>query len=682
MSQAEAKQLFAQIIVDLPGVQAFDYSLPSDIAALVDIGVRCVVPVGRNAKVGIVVGLNEPAIDAAKIKPITRALNDVEPLSRHWLQLTRFAAEYYEHAWGEVALPALPRALRRVPGARHAQWLSKVRVVASSRWTEFRTPHLAHTTEQLIAIDGLAKAEGFAPHLLFGVTGSGKTEVYLSAIERKLALDPSTQALLLVPEINLTPQLESSLRARFPSEQVVALHSNLTDSERVAAWLAAHERRARIVVGTRLAVFCSMPGLSIIVIDEEHDPSYKAGEGVRYSARDLAVKRAQLLDIPIVMGTATPSLESWARARTGHYRLLQLTERVGLGSASQPPPALELIDARVNKPHNGLAAPIVHALADTFDRGEQSLVFLNRRGYAPVVTCESCGWLSNCPRCSAFAVFHKPDGSLRCHHCGYAAPVPRACPTCGNQNLKGVGHGTQRIEETLRALLPTATIARLDRDSTRQRNAAKKALDAVHAGDIDVLVGTQMIAKGHDFQRVSLVVVLNPDGQLASHDFRAPERLFATLIQVSGRAGRAGLPSRVLVQTRFPNHPLFAALARHDYAQFAEAQLSERQAAGMPPATHQALMTAEARTMEAALDFLRTARQQALDDFAPAASEVRLFDPVPMSLQRLAGVSRAQLLIEADHRTQLHTLLSPWLAALRNRRTALRWNIEVDPLEL
>ena len=463
---------------------------------------------------------------------------------------------------------------------------------------------------------------------------------------------------------------------------MVALHSNLADAERAAAWLAAHEGRARIVVGTRLAVFCSLPRLSIIVVDEEHDPSYKAGEGVRYSARDLAVKRAQLLEVPIVLGSATPSLESWAQARAGRYRLLQLTERVGLGSGPQQRPALELIDARIHPPQNGLSAPIAQALADTFDRGEQSLVFLNRRGFAPVVTCEACGWLSNCPHCSTFAVFHKPDRTLRCHHCGYTAPVPRACPTCGNQQLKGVGQGTQRIEETLRALLPLAKVARIDRDSTRQRHAASKALDAVHAGEVDVLVGTQMIAKGHDFQRVSLVVVLNPDGQLASHDFRAPERLFATLMQVSGRAGRAGLPSRVLVQTRFASHALFAALARHDYAQFAQAQLAEREAARMPPITYQALLTAEARTMDAALQFLRNARDRARADFAKAASHVRLFDPVPMSLQRLAGVSRAQLLIEADQRAQLHALLGIWLAALREKRASLRWNIEVDPLEL
>ena len=683
MSAAESALLsYAQVIVDLPNMPPFDYSFNAALAPQIRLGVRCVVPLGRNAKVGIVVSLNQPAIEFNKIKPVTRALTEIAPLNAHWLQLTRFAAEYYQHSWGEVALPALPRAWRQVPGPRYAQSMSRLRERAQSPWTEREVPHIKHTAQQRAAIDALINASGFAPHLLFGVTGSGKTEVYFGVIAHTLAANPAAQALLLVPEINLTPQLESLLRARFPHEQVVALHSNLTDVERAAAWLAAHEGRARIIVGTRLAAFCSMAQLSIIVIDEEHDPSYKAGEGVRYSARDLAVKRAQLLDIPIVLGSATPSIESWAQAHVGRYRLLRLTERLGSGNAQHPPPALELIDTRVHKPQNGLSAPIAQALIDTVDRGEQSLVFLNRRGYAPVVTCDACGWLSNCPHCSTFAVFHKLDRTLRCHHCGYAAPVPRACPTCGNQHMKGVGHGTQRIEETLHALLPAARIARIDRDSTRLRHAAKVALDAVHAGAVDVLVGTQMIAKGHDFQRVSLVVVLNPDGQLASHDFRAPERLFATLMQVAGRAGRAGLPSRVLVQTRFPAHPLFAALARHDYAQFAQAQLAEREAARMPPATHQALLTAESRKMEAALEFLRAARDQAFQQFAAAASNVRLFDPVPMSLQRLAGVSRAQLLIEADQRAQLHALLGGWLTALRAKRTALRWNIEVDPLEL
>jgi len=671
---------YAQVVLDVPLAQPLEYALSHTRAGSAEPGLRSMVPLGRSAQIGIIVGIKDrPSIDPSKIKPITRVLDEIAPLSPHWLQLTRFAAEYYQHPWGEVALPALPRLLRSPPGQRYEQSLARLRQRSMARWTETALPPVKMTVEQSAAIDAMKRARGFAPQLLFGITGSGKTEVYLAAIERTLASDATAQALLLVPEINLTPQLEALLRARFPDEPVAALHSGLADAERAAAWLAAHEGRARIVVGTRLAVFASMPRLAIIVVDEEHDPSYKAGEGVRYSARDLAVKRAQLLEISIVLGSATPSIETWAQARAGRYALLKLTQRVGLTSA---PPPIELVDARIHKPQNGLSAPVAQALADTLERGEQSLVFLNRRGYAPVVTCEACGWLSNCPRCSTFAVFHKPDRTLRCHHCGYCAPVPRACPTCGNQHLKGVGQGTQRIEETLQALLPAARVARIDRDSTRQRHTAKDALDAVHAGAVDVLVGTQMIAKGHDFQRVSLVVVLNPDGQLASHDFRAPERLFSTLMQVAGRAGRAGLPSKVLVQTRFIQHPLFAALARHDYAQFAQAQLAERTAARMPPVTHQALLTAEARTMDTALGFLRKARAAALPNAADPAPKVRLFDPVPMTLQRLAGVARAQLLVEADQRRHLHALLATWLGQLRAQRTAVRWNIEVDPIEL
>jgi len=357
--------------------------------------------------------------------------------------------------------------------------------------------------------------------------------------------------------------------------------------------------------------------------------------------------------------------------------VLRLTQRATDDAVE--PPTIELVDLRApdGKAASGIAAPVADALRATLERREQSLVFLNRRGYAPVVACDACGWLSRCPQCSSFTVFHKPDRTLRCHHCGFQEQVPTACPTCGNQALHGVGHGTQRIEERLRELMPTARVMRIDRDSTRRRHAAEQAFDAVHAGDVDVLVGTQMIAKGHDFQRVALVVVLSPDGQLASHDFRAPERLFSTLVQVAGRAGRGGHASRVLLQTRFPAHPLFAALARHDYAAFADAQLAERRAAGMPPYTHQALLTAEARTMEAALSFLRDARER-----APAAESIRMFDPVPMALQKLAGVERAQLLVEADRRAPLQAFLRSWLAELRSRRARVRWQIEVDPQEI
>jgi primosomal protein N' (replication factor Y) len=513
------------------------------------------------------------------------------------------------------------------------------------------------------------------PTLLFGVTGSGKTEVYLSAIERRLEADPDAQALLLVPEINLTPQLEAQVRTRFPSFGVVALHSGLAAGQRAAAWLAAHEGRARVVVGTRLAVFASLPRLALIVVDEEHDASYKAGEGVRYSARDLAVKRAQMLGIPVVLGSATPSIETWAHARSGRYRLLTLRQRAT--TESWIAPTIELVDPGNAVDASGIAPPIQRALAATLQQREQSLVFLNRRGYAPVVACEACGWLSNCPHCAAFAVFHKPDRSLRCHHCGWSATVPRVCPTCGNSALQGVGRGTQRIEESVQQLLPGARVLRIDRDSTRRKDAAAQAFDAVHRGDVDVLVGTQMVAKGHDFQNVALVVVLNADSQLASHDFRASERLFATLVQVIGRAGRSGRASRALLQTRYPQHPLFAALVRQDYAAFADALLAQRERAGMPPATHQALLTAEASTLQAATDFLRRAVELA---GAPAA--VTLYDPVPMAMVRRAGIERAQLLVEAAQRGPLQAFLRSWLRELRSQKSRVRWHIEVDPAEI
>ncbi len=509
------------------------------------------------------------------------------------------------------------------------------------------------------------------------MTGSGKTEVYLALIERVLAAAPGAQALLLVPEINLTPQLEAQVRARFPAHGVVALHSGLAAGERSAAWLAAHEGRARVVVGTRLAVFASLPKLALIVVDEEHDPSYKAGEGVRYSARDLAVKRAQMLDVPVLLGSATPSLESWAHARSGRYRLVKLVHRIADADAAWTPPRIELVDPERELPPSGFASAVHSALADTLARGEQSLVFINRRGYAPVVACDACGWLSQCPHCAAYAVFHKLDRTLRCHHCGWSAAVPRSCPTCGNSALHGVGRGTQRIEEALQQGLPDARVLRIDRDSTRRKDAAATAFAAVHRGEVDVLVGTQMVAKGHDFRNVALVVVLNADSQLVSQDFRASERLFAMLTQVIGRAGRSGAPSRALLQTRYPKHPLFAALARQDYAAFADALLAERERAGMPPASFQALLTAEAKQLDTALAFLRGAR-----DAAEAPAGVTLYDAVPMALARRAGVERAQLLVEAAQRGPLQAFLRDWLRALREQKTSVRWQIEVDPADI
>lgn len=674
MTDRQRPIAIAQVLVDAPMHQPLDYAVPDGLADSVVPGARCVVPLGRRSRVGLIVQrASETMIAPGRLRSVVRVLDEVAPLDSDWLALTHFAAEYYQQAWGEVALPSLPAILRTVPGPRSAQSLARLRkprppVAAGG----LIAPEL--NEEQRHCVERLASGRGFAASLLFGVTGSGKTEVYLTTIERRLIADPHAQVLLLVPEINLTPQLEDRVRMRFAQTSVVTLHSGLADGERASAWLAAHEGRAQIVVGTRLAVFASMPRLSLIVVDEEHDSSYKAGEGVRYSARDLALKRAQLLGIPIVLGSATPSLETWARAQQGRLQLLTLTRRATGSSAILP---LELVDPKAHAETHGIATPVATAIGETVARGEQALVFLNRRGYAPVVACDACGWLSQCVRCSTFSVFHKSDGSLRCHHCGWTEAVPRACPTCGNPALKGVGRGTQRVEEGLRLLLPQARIVRIDRDTTRRKNAAGLAFDAVHRGEVDVMVGTQMIAKGHDFQRVTLVVVINPDSQLVSHDFRASERLFATLMQVAGRAGRGEHAGRIIVQTRFPHHPLFAALARQDYAAFADTVLAERRAAHMPPLVHQALLTSEARTMPQALRGLAAAR-----DVAPDDPEVRMFDPVPRALARLAGVQRAQLLVESERRASLQEFLKQWLPSVRGLKPALRCQIEVDPLEI
>jgi len=675
---------FAQVVVDVPVAHALDYRVDekwADSTAQAQVGCLCVVPVGRRRQIGIVVGLSEQSsLAPARLRSLEAVL-PMAPLSQHWLALCRFAAEYYHFGWGEMALPALPPLLRRLPAARK-------RRAAAARESEGRSqapapvlPEVAPLlrAEQQIAIDEITHATEFASFLLFGITGSGKTEVYLGAIERLLERNGQAQALLLVPEINLTPQLHARLRARFPGYGVISLHSALAPRERADSWLLAHEGRAQIILGTRTAVFASLPNLRMIVVDEEHDASFKSHGGAPFSARDLAVKRAQLEAIPVILGSATPSLESWQQALSGRYRLLNLQQRASTGGAD---PVIETVDLRQFPPVHGLSAPLRDALEQTLTRAEQALVFLNRRGFAPVLRCAACEWLSKCPRCDAFAAYHKVGARLRCHHCGWNAAVPAACPDCGNQDLQGVGQGTQRIEESLCRLWPKARIARIDRDSTqgvRGANRATQAFDAVHAGEVDILVGTQMITKGHDFRRVSTVCVLNADAQLVAADFRAPERLFAVLMQVAGRAGRAGQQSRVLIQTRYARHPLFAALARQNFPDFAQEQLAERRAARMPPFVHQALLTCTARTIEQALQFLRTCADLPTGQ-APGGT-TRLYDPVPMPLARMASESRGQLLIEAPRRADLHALLSRWLPQVRalGSRGILRWSIEVDP---
>ena len=550
-----------------------------------------------------------------------------------------------------------------------------------------RAPSVAPNlhAEQQLAVDAIAAAQAYAAFLLHGVTGSGKTEVYLHAIAQRLSANPDAQVLMLVPEINLTPQLQSRIAERFPHLPLAVLHSGLADQERSLQWLAAHRGEARIVLGTRMAVMASMPHLSLIVVDEEHDTSYKQQEGLRYSARDLAVWRANQLGIPVVLGSATPSMETWYRAEQGAYRKLVLRERAQADAAL---PAVRLIDLnherqRQRTLYEGLSVPLLDAIQQRLDRGQQSLLFLNRRGYAPVLACDSCGWLSGCPRCSAYLVLHRPERRLRCHHCGLESPVPHHCPDCGNVDIAPLGRGTQRIEEALAARFPQARIARIDADSTRRKGSAQAMFDEVHAGEVDILVGTQMVAKGHDFQRVTLVGIVHPDAAMFSHDFRAAEHLFASLMQVSGRAGRAGLGGEVLIQTRYPDAPALQALARHDYDGFAASQLRERRQAGLPPFAYQVLITAEHGQLERALAFLQAAREQA--DACAMAPEVQLHDPVPMSMVRLFNKERAQMLVEAGSRPILQRFISEWVPTFEEvgtRVKGVRWQLEIDPLRI
>jgi primosomal protein N' (replication factor Y) len=518
----------------------------------------------------------------------------------------------------------------------------------------------------------LTDLDRFQVHLILGVTGSGKTEIYLHAVAAVLAAE--RQALLLVPEISLTPQLETLVRARFPGTPVVTMHSALNPHERTANWLAAQSGHARIVLGTRLAVFTPLSRLGIIIIDEEHDASFKQTDRFRYSARDLAIVRASRGGVPIVLGSATPSLESYFNAVNGRYRLSTLTQRVGA-----PLPSIECVDTRGERLEDGLSGRLRQALDEYTARGEQSLVFINRRGYAPVLMCHSCGWTSGCHRCSAKLVLHLGERRLRCHHCGHAAAIPQACEDCGNPQLAPMGQGTQRVEGALAQRYGRPGVLRIDRDSVRARDAWNAMRRRIHAGEAMILVGTQILAKGHDFPNLNLVGVLNADSLLYSADFRAPERLLALLTQVGGRAGRGKTQGKVLIQTEFPDHPLYDALKRQDYQAFADNLLAERQQAGFPPFTYQALLRAEAPRLQTALQFLRGATVAARD----IRDSVTLYDPVPAAMPRRAGRERAQLLVQCESRARLQQFLDAWCRLLGEGRSssAARWIIDVDPLE-
>lgn len=682
--------MLVNVLVAAPLPKSFTYQWHSEQTP--QFGMRVIVPWGRQHRIGLVQGVAPDQQMAENIKPVYAVLDMGECLDKHWQALIEFAAKYYHHPLGMIALEALPKALR-VLNARgdepvmvgksrqHALKLlaernGPVMDIKASKTKTHALEKPVLNAEQLDAVAQLASAAGFQPFLLHGVTGSGKTEVYLHTVEERLKR--GEQVLVLLPEINLTPAAQTLYKERLAPHRVVVMHSNLAELTRTKAWFEAAMGAADVIIATRLGVLTPLPRLGMIVVDEEHDPSYKQQDGMRYHARDLALMLAKQREVPIVLGSATPALESWLKADTGAYTRLTLKNRAVLGASL---PKVELVNTANFPAKEGLSEPAMQALVQNFEAGKQSIVFLNRRGYAPQMVCNACGWVANCTHCTAHMVWHKNERMLRCHHCGAGQRVPTHCPTCGNQDLTGFGRGTQRIEETLAGLLPTANILRIDADSTRNKGQIEALLQQAHSGEADVLVGTQMIAKGHDFANVTLVLALNVDASLYSHAYRAPERLFAQLMQVAGRAGRRAGDARMMVQTRYPQHPLFDALKAHDYECFASHEMQARRDARMPPFSHQVTIRADHKKLANCLQFLSTARELG-EPLVDADHPVFMCDPVPLTVVRVGGIERAQMLIESESRPALHRFLTQWLAKLHELPGSVRWFLEVDPVDL
>ncbi len=723
----------------MPLAEAFDYIVPG--GALPPLGSRVRVPFGRGERVGVVVA--HPAnstLAESRLKPLSATL-DAEPvLGRELLTTLQWAADYYHYPVGEVLNHALPGLLRegrsldddaerawRVTDTGAAQPLDKVERsarrqalalqtlrsatrtltesdlrargigrdvmerLAAKGWVEPAEPEVAPrraaptartgtgptlTDDQQRAVEAVTTANGtFQPYLLHGVTGSGKTEVYLQLIGTQLAA--GRQTLLLVPEIGLTPQLVGRLRERF-GNGIAIFHSGLTEKERFDAWRQAYRQHVNLVVGTRSAVFAPLPAAGLIIVDEEHDASYKQQRGFRYSARDLAVVRARALGVPVVLASATPSLETFHNALIERYRRIDMPRRIG--AAGQP--RLRVVDLNRHASRQSLSTPLIATIGQHLEAGNQVLLFLNRRGFAPALFCPECKSVEECTRCDARMTVHARLGQLRCHHCGQQRPLSLACPRCATERV-AVGAGTQRVDEELAAVFPAARIARLDRDATSRKGALQNVLNDVREGRIDILVGTQMLTKGHDFPRVTLVGVLNADQGLFGTDPRSHERLAQTILQVAGRAGRADRPGEVVIQTHYPAHPLLTCLLSQDYDAFAALALDERRAAHWPPFSHLAAWHAEAAQREPVFAFLNRVRVAA-QTASSAPSAVTVLGPAPAQMERKDGRYRAQLLLQSMERAPLHEVLSRTLAAVRNGADArkVRWSLDVDPIEI
>ena len=727
--------IYHRIAVNVPlsdGLLTYSHSEP------LPQGTRVLVPFRNKTVVGIVWETDiAPDMDAARILSIQTTFSDEPPLPENWRDLLSFTSRYYHYPTGQAVFAALPQGLKETravempqpplfyalneagraqtpPPARfnkkaalwdallsggmtmaalkqvNAQAAKLIEDWAEQGWiktTEAAKPVLrscngqaSHSefvlnADQQKASDEIQTAFGkFQPFLLYGITGSGKTEVYFDAMAKVLA--QGRQVLFLLPEINLTPQLLKRVENRFADVPTAVLHSQMAAGRRTQDYLRAMLGQVKLVIGTRLAVFTPLPDVGLIVVDEEHDGSFKQDNELRYHARDLAVWRAKQSGCPVVLGSATPSLESWHKAQSGAYRLLQLTERA---HTTAQLPQVDILNVGRLKLDNGFSPQALQLLKQNFEAGGMSLVYLNRRGFAPALFCGDCGHTFGCPNCSAKMVLHQRARQLRCHHCDHREPIPFKCPDCGNQDLTAVGHGTQRVEETLRAFLPKAAVVRVDRDSTAHKNDWADLYRRIADNEIDILVGTQMLAKGHDFARLNLVIVLNADGSLYSADFRAPERLFAELMQVSGRAGRADKPGKVLIQTQLPEHPVFAAVKAQDYAVFAENELNERQMFAMPPFGFQTAVRADAPRVADAMEFLNAAKET----LAPLLPEsVSQFGAAPMLMVRLAERERAQIFLESTSRQDLHRAVSLWVQVLQqNRDGKIRWSVDVDVQE-
>ncbi len=736
-------ELYLRIALPSPLRRLFDYRAPTQVAvAAWQPGVRVRVPFGRREMVGILVETaSSTHVPADKIKDALELLDEQPLLPASIMRLCLWTAQYYQHSLGDTFSWALPTLLRQGEPAEARQqkiWLAKLPLnledplltraprqrdalkvlaqhtqgIAHERLEQFaiskdsasallkkgfatqqvrqlqdlphKTPSLAQpelplNEEQQAAFNAIhANNQEFKAYLLAGVTGSGKTEVYLQLIREALAA--GKQVLVLIPEINLGPQTLERFTKRF-NARIALLHSNVNDRERLEAWLAARSGHADIIIGTRSALFTPLKNLGLIIIDEEHDASYKQQEGLRYHARDLALVRARSANVPIVLGSATPCLESLHNAHSGRFALLRLTKRAG--GASQP--KFIRLDVRSLPLDSGISAPLQKEIRKTLEAGQQVLVFLNRRGFSPVLMCNDCGWMSQCSECDARLTLHQRSNELRCHHCGHSEARPHNCPSCNKVDLRPIGAGTERAEERLQILFPDTPVLRIDRDSTSRKGSMDALLTQIGTGEPCIMIGTQMLAKGHHFPRVTLVAILNADGGLFSADFRASEKMAQLIVQVAGRAGRASDFGRVIIQSALADHPLLVQLSEQGYFAFAEQALSERRATALPPFSHLALLRADALKPELADAFLEDAysiAEQLLEQLK--IEGVELLGPIASPMERRAGRYRAQLLIQANSRAPLHRLLTPLCNNLESLPSARqsRWSMDVDPIDL